>query len=472
MGTLFTDILGWLFNKLLIFIFVLALILVFYSIRQEYVVIQDIEGQIEVLKNRIEFNQKRLADLENTPDEGTKRKIDYIDAQIQKTQNELEQKYVLLKSFDVGIRYILSRIPGTDLFKDRAICIVKIKALETAIAGMEKIKGDLTREVDAYKDIIKKQIDADKIELGRIVRLIDDNLLSIILKRAREQANTALIILLGIITIPIGIKVFSYYIVAPLVEKRPGIQLLPDTSDAIIASNNNKGNISSVSTAIKLEKDEELSIRSEYIQDLPRHNSKKSTQVFINNHLPFSSISTGLFLLSRISTENSEAIAISSTNNPFMEVGIINIPEGSPLVCHPRSLVGVIHKAGEQIHITKHWRLFSLQAWLTLQLRFLVIHGPCKLIVNGCRGVRIEVATEARMINQSATLGFSPNLNYKNTRCETFISYWMGKQDLFNDLFHGDHGIYVYEEMPDRKTGFAGRGFEGFIDAVLRVFGL
>ena len=109
-----------------------------------------------------------------------------------------------------------------------------------------------------------------------------------------------------------------------------------------------------------------------------------------------------------------------------------------------------------------------------MQLRFLVFHGPGRLILQGCRGIRIETAGSPRSINQAATLGFSANLGYANTRCETFVSYWTGKEDLFNDLFTGDAGVYVYEEMPDAKrtTGVTGRGLEGFTDAVLKVFGI
>jgi len=80
---------------------------------------------------------------------------------------------------------------------------------------------------------------------------------------------------------------------------------------------------------------------------------------------------------------------------------------------------------------------------------------------------------EARLINQSATLGFSANLEYANTRCETFPSYLFGKEDLFNDRFSGPSGVYVYEEVPDlkRATG-AGRYFEGLTDAMLKLFGV
>ncbi len=126
------------------------------------------------------------------------------------------------------------------------------------------------------------------------------------------------------------------------------------------------------------------------------------------------------------------------------------------------------------MRITRHWRLGTLQSWLTLQLRFLVFHGPGQLVMKGCRGIRIESAGTGRLINQAATLGFSANVDYANTRCETFVSYWIGKEDLFNDLFTGESGVYVYEEMPDlkRTTGITGRGLEGLTDAVLKVFGV
>ena len=107
----------------------------------------------------------------------------------------------------------------------------------------------------------------------------------------------------------------------------------------------------------------------------------------------------------------------------------------------------MIQDEARPIRITRHWRL-GLQAWLTLQLRFLAFHGPAQLVVKGCRGICVERAGGGRLINQAATLGFSADIAYGNTRCETFISYWRGKEELFNDVFSGASGIYVYEETP------------------------
>jgi len=135
-----------------------------------------------------------------------------------------------------------------------------------------------------------------------------------------------------------------------------------------------------------------------------------------------------------------------------------------------------VKPAGVPTHITRHWRLGSLHAWITLQLRYLVFHGPCRLLLKGCRGVRAEapLPDQPRLINQAATLGFSANLEYRTIRCETFVPYLRGQEELFNDLFAGGPGWFVYEEMPgqDRRSGIAGRGLEGVVDAFLKAFGI
>jgi len=56
--------------------------------------------------------------------------------------------------------------------------------------------------------------------------------------------------------------------------------------------------------------------------------------------------------------------------------------------------------------------IFNLHSWLTFQLRYLVIHGPCDFVVKGCRGLRAGEVTpqNPRMQDQCATLGFTANL--------------------------------------------------------------
>jgi len=330
--------------------------------------------------------------------------------------------------------------------------------------------------------IHKDSIDPLLAPLNERIKTLDAlyqaNWIRRILDPVKGELIAALLIVILITLMPTAIKAFLYFFVAPWAAGRPPIRLLPLaagsalSSSAEMAADAGGAKASAVSLPIVLAEIEELLIRPEYLQSTSLQASK-STKWFLNPSIPFASLASGMFLLTRVSPAGSEPVVISATRNPLMEVGIIDLPEGAAFACQARSLAGVIQRQGRPVRITRHWRLSSLQSWLTLQLRFLVFHGPGQLVLKGCRGIRTEPAGRGRLINQAATLGFSANLDYANTRCETFISYWAGKEDLFNDLFTGEAGVYAYEETPNamRRAGIGG-SLQGFADAILKIFGV
>jgi hypothetical protein len=70
-------------------------------------------------------------------------------------------------------------------------------------------------------------------------------------------------------------------------------------------------------------------------------------------------------------------------------------------------------------------------------------------------------------------MGFSANLQYASTRCETLFGYLSGQKPLLNDSFAGGSGHYIYKVMPSQRRGsFFGRGLEGLLDAVLKPLGI
>jgi hypothetical protein len=289
----------------------------------------------------------------------------------------------------------------------------------------------------------------------------------------RDWTPTALWILAGMTITPPILKGICYYFLAPFACRMKPICVLPTTDAPPLPAPPQ----SSVSMDFEIGQNEELLVHPDFLQSSSR-NARKCTQALLNPRIPFSSIASGMWLLTRLRPAGSETtrVVVSSQRDAFGEIGCIELPEGATMVVHPRSLAGVTKRVGVPLRITRHWRLFSLHAWLTFQLRYLVFHGPCKLILKGCRGIRAEKPDEGqpRMINQALTIGFSANLEYKNTRCETFIPYLLGKEDLFNDLFTGERGMFVYEETPDggRKGGITGRWLEGMLDVILKGFGL
>jgi hypothetical protein len=283
---------------------------------------------------------------------------------------------------------------------------------------------------------------------------------------------TAAVLTLSIMLLPTAIKLILYFLVAPWAARRAPLRLLPAATGAVRAASPDAGHASAVSMPLVLYESEELLIRPEYLQSSPLR-ARKRTQWLLDTSIPFASLTSGLYLLTRVEPSGGEPVVISATTDPLSEIAVLSLGEGAAFVCQPRSLVGVVQSPAKPVRITRHWRLGHLQSWVTLQLRFLVFHGPGQLILQGCRGVRIETAQKERLINQAATVGFSANLLYANSRCETFVSYWSGWAELFNDLFQGNDGVYVYEEMPDlrRHTGIR-RQVRGFSDAVLKVFGI
>lgn len=295
----------------------------------------------------------------------------------------------------------------------------------------------------------------------------------------QEVLPTALLILLGVILTPIAIKAWFYFVLAPLASRRPAVRLLPESEGLLVLETG----ASSVSRSITVDPVHELLLHPEFLQSASVA-GEKTTQWLLNWRFPLTSLSAGMVALTRIRCEVPETFVVSATRNPLAEIGVLNLPAGSAVVMQPHNLVGVIQQRSTPLRITAHWRLTSLHAWLTLQLRYLAIHGPARLIVQGCRGVRVEAATGGRAINQAATIAFSANLPYSTRRCETFAAYLLGQQELLNDCFGSagrdgtgngrEDGFFVYEEMPqaDRKVGITGRGLEGLTDSVLKVLGV
>lgn len=284
----------------------------------------------------------------------------------------------------------------------------------------------------------------------------------------RDILLKATIALLLIIAMPWLIRIFLYYIIAPLAERRAAIRIaVPGGTTAPVLPTVP----SRISIPVELAPDEELLVRQHYLQTTSLTGEKRTRWLLDYRH-PLSSIAAGLAFLTRIGGDN-DTTTISAVEDPFAELAELELPSGASCVLHPRALVALAQPAGQAMRITSHWRLFSLNAWLTLQLRYLVFHGPARLIVKGGRGVRIEGARSGRIFGQDQLVGFSADLAYSVTRNETFAPYLLGREPLFKDKVETGGGVLVIEEAPlaGRRSGSRG-ALEGALDAFLKVFGI
>ncbi len=368
------------------------------------------------------------------------------------------------------------------LQKDVTDTQVRIVSLDYVVSLTERRLGQARGTFMVGHGAFEKAVAEIDARIERDGRVVADSFFASLQENfwptVRGKLPTAIGILLSLILVPIGIKIFFYYVVAPWASRQEPICILPDaTMHSSVAGRTDQLGIeltaAGISVPVTLDEDEELLLHADYVQSSSSE-SRKNTVWVLNWGYLLASLAADMYALTRIRPYKTEPTVVSSSAVASTEIGVIEVSDGAALVFHPRCLVGVIQKQDRPLRITSHWRLGHLHSWLTLQLRHLVFHGPAKLIVKGCRGVRLELANDGRLINQAATLGFSAGLKYSVARCETFVPYWRGEQELFNDRFAGPSGVYIYEETPslNRKAGVTGRGLEGFADAVLKVFGI
>lgn len=372
---------------------------------------------------------------------------------------------------------------------DREFAQLKREALDASLeraramwmvplGGVIEAESQARRDFDAANQAIEganaRMAELEDAISESTVRWLRDTVFSSV----KRVMLTALVILAGVVLTPVAIRALLFYVMAPLASRRPAFRLFPGDSGAIggVTSDEAMGggaaSVSAVSIQAVLKPGERLVIRPEYVQSVSV-DAKRETCWLLDRQHALTSLAAGLFELERIEGDGTVVVA-SSTKDPLMELSRIEIPEGAAMVFQPRSLVAIAYRGSKAPRITSIWRLMSLHAWLTLQFRYLVFHGPVSILVKGCRGVRVEGAGSGRVIDQSATMGFSAGLEYSNARNGPFLPYLKGQRALFHDRFGGDRGAFVYEEVPRREqaAGISGKGIEGFTDAALKVFGI
>lgn len=295
----------------------------------------------------------------------------------------------------------------------------------------------------------------------------------------RPLLPAALWVLLGWWFAPAAMRTLFYFVLAPLAERRLPVvigrmsRIVPASPSPGQRSGQESSRISAQSHVVSLAAGHEMLIRPAYCQSQAQ-GVKVSTKLLFNWHRWLTSIAAHLWMLKRLRATQAAEIVVSSTVDPLDEVALLEIGPGEAFVLQPRGLVGMIYETGRRPVIRSHWRLGSLHAWLTLQLRYLAFEGPATLIVKGCRGVRLEPASNGRTISQDATLGFSADAVYATVRAEPFLPYLKGAQPLFHDKFAGDNAYYLYEEVPrNARPGLQRHNpVEALINAGLKAFGV
>ena len=389
------------------------------------------------------------------------------------------------------------KLPTQPIKNSASACQEAIKDLRTFLARIELEKvarnlvfdeeADLQKEAkrrcDSYLEVAKAQKDAaDQVRQAAVALKSANAAYSSAADKAKSLATgvtlnptrtygstlvTAAFLLAVIVATPFLIRLLFYFVLAPFAQLWPSIRLRirSDLAPPTLVQ------ASATSAPITLQAGEALLVRQGYLQSTSTQGAKR-TQALLDGRHPLSSLASGLSFLTRIVGEG-ETTTVSAVHDPLAEVAVLRLEEGGACVLHPRALVAVVQPADRPLRITSHWRLFSLHAWLTLQLRYLVFHGPCRLVLKGGRGIRVEGAESGRLFGPDQLVGFSLDLAYTVARTETFWPYFLGREALFKDRVDAGGGVLILEEAP-MGGGRNGprKGLEGAFDVFLKAFGV
>ena len=347
---------------------------------------------------------------------------------------------------------------------NRAAAAYRAQAL--ALRRMQAVSA--TREFAIDEGRLDSSVAVLQVQVNEARDAVASNLLTRLAEPMRQALPVALGILLLCLAGKAAIRLVFYFVLAPLATRGAPLSLDQGGSSAPPVA---LVSASAVSQALTLAPDEELLVLLDYLQSAPV-GAAGSTRWLIKGRW-WASLTSGAVLLTCVRTRSpGQQVTLSASDDGLSEIALLRVPAGQALVIQPRALVGLVAGRDQAIDIRWHWRLASLHAWLTLQLRFFVIRGPVTLALQGKRGVRVQAARDTHAVRQSATLGFSSDTAYATVRSEPFLPYLRGRAPLLHDRFGGS-GVYIYDETPEAggKPGRVGRGLEGLTDTLLKLVG-
>jgi hypothetical protein len=353
------------------------------------------------------------------------------------------------------------------------------RALTTRIAGLQQDFTRATWERDGLEIALGKingRLEAVQAQQSRVFHYLDRAWNRPVGRGPMRLAvKWWVAIALGLYFLgPTAGKITLYFFVAPFIARGRPVRLAK-TANALPEIG-----ASGVSAELSLRPGERLWIKEKFLQasDEPL---RKETRYLLDWRLPFTCLATGLVELIEMRNDGTgePKVTLSNQSDPHSELAVVTLASGAALVLRPSFLAGVVVAEGERLRVRRRWQFFRWQAWVTLQFRFFEFVGPCRLIVAGRRGVRVEdLSTRmtdrvpARRANQDATMGFTPNLDYRPVRAETFWSYYRGMNPLFDDLFAG-RGMFLCQQVAaDGEAKRARKFWSGVWGGVMKVFGL
>ena len=474
MSGLVNFVVKWIVDKLGLLVAIVGILIFGAWVHEKWGDYDTIRQEIEWVTQILESKQESLDTLDGQLAELLDDWKQFLDLE---TQTESARQDADRACNEFADLPVWARLLDTDNYINKKLRCETLELEATALEVMlEEVRQSpvLARHkaLIEERDSLVRSIDEARSRLEELQNVVDQTTWSRISSMVAAVLPLALKILLVVLVTPLLIRTLLFFAVAPLASRQRPIRVIENGGGVGLLQLGDSG----VSVSIELSQKDELLVRNDFLKSAAV-TARKQTQWFLNASLPFASLASGMAVLTRIRPEGdaSTRVTVGSNSDLFGQLALIELPAGAAMVIQPRSLAGVVKQVGSPVEISSHWRLTSLHAWLTLQLRYLAFHGPCMLVLKGCGGVCADTPNpeEPRLINQASTLGFSANLEYQTIRSEVFVPYLRGQVQLFDDLFSGGPGSFVYEEVPAGLSGGAlKRGLNVMWDAFCKAIGI
>jgi hypothetical protein len=442
------------------------------------------------LKDNVDFDQWRGDMLRAINGERTK--ILEAKADVTKRMDRIAVEITAEQQRAAQADKVLAQLKELESAWDRLTRDAQQKANDARMASVAALRQNLTVRIAILQDDFKRatwERDGLDIALGKLDQRLAEvqaqqSRVMHYLERVWEYPVGRAPIVLPVkwwLAIALGLYFFGpsvgkfsmYFFVAPLIERGRPVRLAKSTADLPAVDE------SQVSITLPLREGEKLWVREKFLQASDEGLAKK-TRLLLDWRVPLTCLASGLVELVELRNAAGEKqLTLANQADPLSELAVVTLGEGMSLVLRPSFLAGAVVAANDRVRIRRRWQLFRWQAWVTLQFRFFEFCGPCRLIVAGKRGVRVErlvarpgAEPPARRANQDATMGFTTDLDYKPVRAETFWGYYRGMNPLFDDLFAG-RGIFLCQQIAtDGDAKQARKFWSGVWNGVLKVFGL
>jgi uncharacterized protein (AIM24 family) len=277
------------------------------------------------------------------------------------------------------------------------------------------------------------------------------------------------VVLLG----PITWAALLYYGLASLAARGVALRLGEQHAAGVEAGESRPG------LEVALRPGERLLVRGRFLQ-ASDEDLNRGTRFLLDWHMPFTSAACGLVELVELRHRGSDGerrVTLAGGGEEHVELSLVTLPAGASLILRPRYLAAVVVAGERRLQIRRHRRWLSWRAWVTGTVRHFEFTGPCRLVVAGGRGVRVErlesgEGVPARRLNRGVTIGFTPGLESRPARAETFWGFYRGRSRLFDDVFCG-RGVVLLQEAPlEGGQGGRRRAVTALREALLRLLGL